>query len=64
MSILSLRDAALDLSSSTPPAIPRAATSSSSTPAATCTGRARAFPLSVLARDADGKPFPKPLPVT
>lgn len=64
MSILSLRDAALDLSEFDATGHP-----SRSNKLFVYAGRdlyrpGESFPLSVLARDADGKPFPKPLPVT
>lgn len=64
MSILSLRDAALDLSEFDATGHP-----SRSNKLFVYAGRdlyrpGESFPLSVLARDADGKPFPKTLPVT
>ncbi|MGQ3093636.1 MAG: alpha-2-macroglobulin family protein [Roseateles sp.] len=64
MSVLSLRDAALDLSEFEATGHP-----SRSNKLFVYAGRdlyrpGESFQLSVLARDADGKPFPKPLPVT
>ena len=64
LSILSLRDAALDLSEFDATGHP-----SRSNKLFVYAGRdlyrpGESFPLSVLARDADGKPLPKPLPVT
>jgi uncharacterized protein YfaS (alpha-2-macroglobulin family) len=64
MSILSLRDAALDLSEFDATGHP-----SRSNKLFVYAGRdlyrpGESFPVSVLARDADGKPFPKALPVT
>ncbi|RTL37441.1 MAG: alpha-2-macroglobulin family protein [Burkholderiales bacterium] len=64
MSILSLRDAALDLSEFDATGHP-----SRSNKLFIYAGRdlyrpGENFPVSVLARDADGKPFPKALPVT
>lgn len=64
MSILSLRDAALDLSEFDATGHP-----SRSNKLFVYAGRdlyrpGESFQVSVLARDADGKPLPKPLPVT